>query len=236
MPAARCKLDEEKRRILWPCMAHDWMLESARDYVEFDPFLDPDGFPFSCLSKQTVVYSCGRIARRDDLVAHNHPAGEQALCRRLATQANNAMSGLEVGMGSEGTPIDGVDTFSPFYITANRDDTRPDTLNEDVVRQAFGDVIAPGCRIWVEPLVEEGEWWESVLHWYSDSEEDYVAPRLAQWRRMIAWFHRQKDFRESAFLMIGNSPEDGGACFPRLAVGVTKAGSLAGIAGAVVHT
>src|SRR5262245_9610564 len=85
-------------------MANDYTLESARPYTPFDPFADLDGFPLCCISKRTLVYTCGVIARNGDEVVHSHSAHEIELCKHLAAEAAKVVEGLEVGMGSEGTP------------------------------------------------------------------------------------------------------------------------------------
>ncbi len=245
MPAITCARDESRLSLLRPCMANDYTLEVARPYTPFDPFADPDGFPLCCISKRTVVYSCGVIARNDDNVVHNHPAQEIQLCKRLAAKAAAAVEGLEVGMGSEGTPVIfdesgktvwGTDGFSPFFVAAKTGDKVQKRLSDALIRRKFGDVIFPDCIVRVEALREKGAWWENVLQWYSGSEEDERISELAQWRKTIEWFAAQKAFVDTAFVMIGDGPEHGGAHFPRLAIGLTKAGSLAGIIGVVVHT
>jgi hypothetical protein len=231
-----CFIDEERSSLLRPCMATDEMLSIARRYCPFDPFADPDGFPICCISKRAVVYSCGVVALRGEDVEHDHPSGELELCRDLAVRAANVMDGVEVGMGSEGTPEGGSDHFLPFYVacTGRRKCTGP--LTEQQVRAAFGGVISPGCVVRVEPLIEAGRWWRSVGHWYSDSDEGERNPKLRRWRAMLEWFASQDAFQATAFVMIGDGPEHGGAVFPRVALGVTRAGSLTGIMGCVVHT
>src|SRR5262249_39662352 len=135
-----------------------------------------------------------------------------------------------VGMGSESSDI-----FEPFFVVARKGLTvRPD-LSEQVLREAFGGVIWSRTRIWVEPLEERGEWWSSVLADCGQTTEERE-PCLRPWQSMIAWFHSQKEFASVWFVMIGNDPSDGGAHFPRLAIGVTNGGSLAGIASRVTHT
>ena len=59
---------------------------------------------------------------------------------------------------------------------------------------------------------------------------------LERWSAMIEWFQRRREFRHIAFVSIGRIEDDeySGVVFPRLAVGLTHAGSLAGIAGWVV--
>jgi len=225
-------------------MTNDYSLDLARPYVPFDPFADPDGFPLCCLSKRTIFYSCGMIARKDDVIKHAHPAGELKLCQRLAAAAAKVVKGLEIGMGSEGTPaiieskkpIVLTESFYPFFVAANEREQRPKKMSAALIRERFGGVIFSECKVRVEPLLEKGRWWKSVLHWYSDYPKEEQTENLKPWRKMMAWFHAQKDFQDVAFVMIGDGPEHGGAHFPRLAVGLTKAGSLAGVVGVVVHT
>jgi hypothetical protein len=215
-------------------MADSESLAAAAPYVPFDPFADPDGFPLCCLSRRTVVYSCGAIAHHGDELKHEHPPGERSLARRLATRAAKLMDGVDIGMGSEGTPIRGTDSLQPFFVTASVGTKVTKALTERQVRSAFGGVISPKCSVCVEPLQPRGEWWESVVQWYSESEE--AAEELPRWQRMIRWFNSRQEFRSTAFVRIGDGPQDGGATFPRLFVGVTEAGSLAGLIGCVVHT
>jgi hypothetical protein len=238
-----CTFDQARSDTLRPCMATDYSLEQVRDFVPFDPFADPDGFPLCCLSKRTVVYSCGAIARKGDEIQHDHPPGELELCRCLSSEAAKVVDGLEVGMGSEGTPatIDadpniGTDNFVPFFVTANGRDQVANKLSEEVIRRRFGGVIYPECAVIIEPLREAGDWWASVLLWYEGGDAEDESKKLLLWRNMIRWFNAQKDFCDTAFVSIGDQPEDGGACRPRLAVGLTRAGSLAGILGIVVHS
>jgi hypothetical protein len=245
MSSAVCSLDRSRLAVLRPCMANDFILENWRGHTRVDPFADPDGFPFGCISKRTVVFSCGVVSRDGQDAAHEHPPQELQLCTHLAAEAAKVVEGLEVGMGSEGTPSIfegpgkttlGTEAFSPFFITARGDEKARTTFSEALIREKFGGVIYRNCVVRVEPLREAGKWWDSVLHWYSDSDEEESAPKLAQWRKMMRWFAAQKDFTHTGFVMIGDGPEHGGASFPRLALGLTKAGSLAGLIGVVVHT
>jgi hypothetical protein len=90
------------------------------------------------------------------------------------------------------------------------------------------------AQILVEALEERGRWWQDVCNGCGGDEA-----ALARWRTMIRWFQDQPDFAAAAFVMIGEDPlggDNNGCVFPRLAVGLTKNGSLIGTGDCVVHT
>jgi hypothetical protein len=232
-----CTLDSNLLANLLPCMADDSILASSRRYLPFDPFANPDGFPLCCISKQTVVYSCGGIARRGAAMAHNHPAGEIELCRQLATQSAELMKGFVVGMGSEGTPFRGGSPyFLPFFRTANIGDPLPGAFTDAFIRSSFGDTIFPKCQIHVESLAEDTEWWKILTECYVGLPDDEVASRLTRWRCMIDWFTGQQFFRITSYIRIREKSGEGGSVFPRLVLGMTNAGSIAGLINNAVHT
>jgi hypothetical protein len=110
-------------------------------------------------------------------------------------------------------------------------------VSEGVIRRAFGGTIYPAAAIVVEPLAEQGRWWQSVRDYYAEDEEP--EEDLRPWRAMIRWFHGARGLHAPSFVMIGETPlsrENGGCVHPRLALAVTQAGSLVGIGGCVVHT
>lgn len=72
------------------------------------------GWPNNILSRQTVVYGNGTIARSGEDVTNRVDADELPLCQRFAAEVTKIMDGVEVGMGSESG-----DTFHSFYVTAN---------------------------------------------------------------------------------------------------------------------
>src|SRR5882724_8050831 len=82
-------------------------------------------WPNNILSRKTVAYGSGRIARQGDPVRHNVDPEELALCRRLSTEAAELMAGVDVGMGSESG-----DSIRAFYIAANADDPVPEAIDE----------------------------------------------------------------------------------------------------------
>lgn len=228
--ARTCEPDPPLLDALRPCMADDTLIESVRPYVTFDPAADPDGYPLRCISKQTVVYSCGTIARGVGPSKHEHPPGEFPHCRRLAASAAKVMRAAEAGKGSEGTAH-----WSPFFVAARVGGGIPKRLTEAAIRKAFGGCISPNVSIWIEPLAEQSRWWSHVLHDCNDNEPEDRERYLVPWRDIIRWFRSHSAFRSSRFVRIGGG-DDGVAVHPRLAVGVTEAGSLVGIITHVVHT
>jgi hypothetical protein len=211
------------------------------------PCMDPDGFDDedaewrnNLLSARTVVYESGVIARRGETVHHAVDPAELALCSELAGEAAAITKGASVGMGSESSA-----SFAEFFVTANADAPRPTRIDEDFVRRAFGGTIFPPATVTVEPLKETGVWWSEVLADGDGQPDAYFAP----WRTLMAWFAHQ-DFVDSAFVRIGDygallaldrasypeGTDSPGCVFPRLAVGLTRGGSLAGLFGYVVQT
>lgn len=194
------------------------------------------------ISKKTVVYGSGVIAKQGEIVRHYVDPKELELCQQLADQVRQIMGDIDVGMGSESsTP------FQAFYIVANIDDPIPEKIDEAFIRSKFGGTIFPPATITIEPLEEAGIWWSEVLEDADgEDEEEYLQP----WREMIDWFQTQDSFKDQAFVRIGEYetlyeysieefPEDigdPGCVLPRFAVGLTHQGSLAGIFGFSVQT
>jgi hypothetical protein len=212
------------------------------------PCMDPDGdddeeaeWRNNFLSARTVVYESGVIARRGESVHHAVDPEELSLCGKLAGEAVAIMKGASVGMGSESSS-----SFSEFFVAANADVPRRARIDEEVVRRAFGGTIFPPTTITVEPLEEAGTWWSEVLADGEGQPDAYFAP----WRALIAWFARQEAFVESAFVRVGDygallaldrssypeGTDSPGCVFPRIAIGLTHGGSLAGVFGHVVQT
>jgi hypothetical protein len=139
------------------------------------------------------------------------------------------MAGMKLGMGTEGGSC-----FHPFFVTANVGAKVTAALEPDYIRTAFGGTIYPLAQLVVEPLEERGQWWQDVVQGCEGAEET-----LARWRAMMHWFHGQSEFCASAFVMIGKNPlggDNNGCVFPRLALGLSKGGSLVGTGDCVVHT
>lgn len=223
--------DPERLAVLAECIADYGIDEGNGEWTN------------NIISKKTVVYGSGVIAKQGEIVCHNVDPKELELCKQLAHQVCQIMGNIDVGMGSESsTP------FQPFYIVANINTPIPEKIDIELIRSKFGGTIFPPAIITVEPLKEAGIWWSEVLEDF-DGEED---EDLQRWLEMIAWFQTQDYFKDTAFVRIGDYkalyqepynqdefPEDigdMGCVFPRLAVGLTHHGSLAGIFGFSVQT
>ena len=208
-----CKIDDKRLEPLKECFAGE----------------GPDEWPDNYLSCKTVVYSCGRIARAGEATKHDHDPAELALCKRLSQEAADIMAGTYLGMSDEGNH-----EFDPFFVTANAGDKVPQKLTDKHVRAAFGRTIWPGCRITLEPLKEEGEWWQNASAQDIENGNDRA---LQAWRSLIAWFGSQAALHGACFVSIDDlSREPIGVIFPRLVLAATKQGSLVGLFSCVVWT
>jgi hypothetical protein len=228
-PITEFALSENKLFVLAPCTNPEGGPEQDADW------------PNNILSTRTVVYESGKIARSGEGVHHIVDPDELALCRRLAREAAAIMTGVSVGMGSESTSH-----FGEFFVAADVDAPRPARIDEGVIRRAFGGTIFPPATITVEPLGESGVWWSEVLRDGEGQPDAYFAP----WRALAEWFRQRPELQDSAFVRIGEyeallalsasdypeGTESTGCVLPRLALGLTRAGSLVGIFGYVVQT
>ena len=195
------------------------------------------------ISRKAVVYQSGVIARSDSPVRHLVDSGELKLCQNLAEDIERMMSGIEVGMGSDAST-----QFCKFYIVSNVDEPIPSMITEPLIRSKLGGTIFPPATITIEPLIESGKWWAEVTYDGSESGNEYFKP----WKAMMAWFKSRPEFIDTAFICIGDSEAlfrlglekanlpDGteitGCVLPRLALGLTHHGSLAGLFGYTVQT
>lgn len=200
-----------------------------------------DEWPNNIISRHTVVYGDGTIARRGDVVEHEVDTQELALCQRLSAEIANLMSETPVGMGSESD-----ERFHAFYIAAPVGATAPSVIDDELIRARFGGSLFPPVTITAEAFGENTVWWNEVSEDGAESEPSY----FIAWRDMSAWFANQSEFVATAFVRIGDWrdlsglpmeswPEGtviAGACLPRLALGLTRRGSLAGLFGHVVQS
>ena len=201
-------------------------------------------WPNNVISRQAIVYGSGVIAKRGALLPHSVSPAELALCRRLAAECCKTLEGVEVGMGSESS-----DYFQPFYITAIEGHPAPEAIDADLVRARFGGTLLPGIGMSVEKLQAEGSglWWQEVLRDVGgdvsgDTEAESEVP--PGWRSMLRWFSENEEVSEAVFVRVtdevsGPKPAGTqmvGSVLPRMAVGLTHAGSLVGVFGHVVNT
>jgi hypothetical protein len=236
-------------------------LAVLRPCIESGDLGEPDAeWPNNIISRNAIVYGSGVIARRGRPVRHNVDPNELGLCQRLAREARAVMRDVAVGMGSESR-----DEFQEFFVAANVDDPIAGRIDEALIRSRFGDTLFPLATITVEPLKEKGRWWRWVIDDSAFRYEgDYSGPAdkdeenlpkyqdeyLRTWRAMIEWFGARPQFQDSAFVMIGDydalhsldraewprGTRVVPCVLPRLALGLTKNGSLIGLFGFVVQT
>ena len=226
--------DDDRRAVIAECIE------------TYDVGSPQDEWPNNLISTKAVVYASGRIARAGQSVRHAVDPAELALCRRLAAAAAGVMADAPVGMGSEDENF-----FRPFYVAANKGDAPTARITEQLIRDLFGGTIFPPATITVEPLAESGAWWREVMADYEDEDDDEErAQVLRPWRELIAWFRNTPEFRDTAFVRIGDytalhelepdqlppGTEIVGCVLPRLAIGLTAAGSVAGVFGHTVQT
>jgi hypothetical protein len=222
--------DDERRSVIAECMeAYGVGIPSA-------------DWPNNIISQRAVVYGSGRVAREGEAVRHAVDPDELGLCRRLADEAAAVTEGTEVGMGSESQ-----DPFRPFFVVANADEPPVARIDETLIRRLFGGTIFPPATITVEPLAESGVWWSEVLAYLGDSPDPSA---LRPWRQLIAHFRGRPDYVDSAFVRIGDygalneleaaqmpkGTEVVGCVLPRIAIGLTRRGSVAGVFGYTVQT
>jgi hypothetical protein len=218
------------------------------------PSSPTDAWNHSCIHPRAVAYSCGRLAFPGGPNLHEHDPGEVTLSRRLASEAGAVCRGLEVN-ASEATS-----QLVPFFITANRQTPVPDRLTSEVVRTAFGETIYPQAEIIVEPLAVGNRGWQAIadsedgevhlppgtVHRYTREQLEVLRKntqtrweeQVRRWRTVMDWFQTQ-ELHGGSFVLIGEdrlSQSNFGCAFPRLVLGITKAGSLVGVCGHAVQT
>jgi hypothetical protein len=231
-PITHFKPDRRRLEPLRPCMD------------DFGAGRDAEAeWPNNILSRKTVVYGSGVIARGGAQVRHEVDPDELALCKRLAKLAARQAKDIEYGLDTEGGLA-----FQEFFIAANADDPVPGRINEALIRTKFGGTIFPPATISVEPLSEDAAWWSEVVECLGPDEGG--ESDLAAWKKLLRWFRERPEFSGMAFVSIGDTAElrrldkgqyppgtvASGSSLPRLLLGLTKNGSLAGVFGHVVQT
>lgn len=225
-------VDYGRLAVISECMQH---------YDVGDPGAE---WPHNLISRQAVVYGSGVIARKNDPVVHVVDPDELSLCRQLAAEAERLMDGVPVGMGSEARH-----PFRGFFIAANVDDTTPATIDDRFVWLRFGGTLFPSLTIRVEPLSESTTWWAKVANGLRDFDQEQRDATLERWRAMVRWFRQRPEFIHIAFVQIGDPRELKrlpreryprgtvlpGRVFPKLAIGLTRNASFAGLFGCCVH-
>ena len=202
-----------------------------------------DDWANDILSWKTVRGPSGKIGLPGEVEA-KPVAGELKLCVRLAAAAKRIVGEMETGMGSAGGQ-----TFDRFFV-ARHGQWRCRALKPGEIRPAFGSALYPAATIKGLPLEERTSWWKTVVKCFRLNEEteeppdegpgasDTMRNGLRRWRKAMAWFHEEKAFVEVAFVEIDKMEAPGirgGCVFPRLLLGRTRGGSIAGLFGAVVY-
>ncbi len=189
-------------------------------------------WPHNVLSTRTVVYDCGAYCLADHVIPHDHDPAEFALCPRLAMATAAIMQDQTIEMGDEGEH-----DLAPFYVVVNQGSPVPIAITPEVIRSAFGGTIYPQARITISPLQPgAGKWWDYLIN------PDYTEPeQLRTWQRLMDWYSEHPDLSNAVFVEIDlcgfeDGHENRGCVFPRLVLGLTKAGSLVGLSSCVVHT
>jgi hypothetical protein len=189
---------------------------------------------------------------------HQHEPEEVRNCRRLASEAGVVCRGLEINLSES------VSELAPVFITANLQTPVAERLTPEILRTAFGGTIYPQAEIIVEPLKEGNRGWEAIAD--NDDGELHLAPgvesiynreellqleearkehrakwkeRVSRWRCVLEWFRTRDELHGGAFVIVGDNPlsrTNFGCIFPRLVLGITKAGSLVGVCGHAVST
>lgn len=217
-------------------------------------------WPNNVISTKAVVYENGTIARTAETPEFRVDSEELALVRRLSQELADAMQGIEVGMLSEASS-----TFHAFYITANENAPVPAAITGEFLREKFGHTIFPPANITIEPLEAEGIWWkEAVEGWEPDEDDDWdddseeasedspagLDEHLTPYHKLIESFKSRPEIINPVFIRVGDystlcrldkklfpaGTEMPGSVFPRLAVGLTRKGSLVGLFGVSVQT
>jgi hypothetical protein len=112
------------------------------------------------------------------------------------------------------------------------------------LRPIFGGALFADARIDVWLLEQRGRWWKQIIGDFTEADEDEPVENrqetlqgLKRWRKILTWFHAQKDFAEVAFVAVDKRDPfsvRGGCVLPRLVLGRTHGGSVAGLFGFVV--
>jgi hypothetical protein len=232
-PLVRFTRDPARLAVIAECMEH---------YGVGDPNAE---WPNNLLSREAIVYGSGRIARQGEAVHHNVDPDELDLARALATSAAALLSTIEVGMGSEGGP----DPWHPFFIVPNVG-AAGEKITEAVIRSRFAGTIFPPATVRVEPVSEDTQFWAEFAGYHSESDPVTRDRILDTMRRAMRWFVDEEALMDRAFVMIGEAErlweipntdyppgtENTGCVLPRLILGMTRAGSLAGVFGHTVQT
>jgi len=194
--------------------------DDGRGGAEYSVYEDEDdprtiAWPHNVVSLATVATPTGTVHQFGEELTHKPPAGELAHCRTVAAAVSEALKNLEPFGGDRPTP------FRPFYLVIGKDEKPPTKLTPEVVQAGFRGTLFPDTPIRVTPFTDE--------RFKQDEPE---------WAGFIAWAKQQKELRELSYVVVGwdgSCEPNLAAVFPRLVLGLTKAGSLVGACGTIVQ-
>lgn len=184
------------------------------DYPKGDPRARV--WPHNIVALDAVATKTGIVHRHGEEVKHAPPPGELARCRKLAAGVAAALDGLLPFGGDAPEP------FRPFYLVVGIGEKPPVELTDEVVRAAFRGTLFPDTPIDVKTFAEAQ---------FADHDDGARRP-------FVGWAAGQKGLRDLRYVCVGydgNSDENFAAVFPRLVLGLTKAGSLVGACGSIVQ-
>lgn len=200
------------------------ILVRATDSFGVPPNSPVNEWPFNVLSQKAVRYGSGRLAREGDDPQHDYAPAELEWCAAVAAEAAARFARL---------PVRSVylKSLEPFTLPANRGGKAPADLTPEFVRTAFRGTLHPWAAIEIQPAREYGvhslDGGEVAIYGHSTGD---VKKHHALWRETADWFEKHPHLTGRAWYVQiqGCGLHDCQAI--RLVVGMTKAGSLAGVA------
>lgn len=200
------------------------VLARAADSFGVQPNAPANEWPFNVLSQKAVRYGSGRIARTGDDPQHDYDPAELERCSAVAAEAAARFARL---------PVRSVylAELEPFTLPANRGAKAPTDLTPEFVRAAFRGTLHPWAKFEIQSAREYGvasiDPNEASMNGYRSAD---MKAHKALWRETADWFQKHPDLTTRAWYVQieGGGLHDCQAI--RLVVGMTKAGSLTGVA------
>lgn len=230
-PVNRCQGDpvrEELITALLPSFQDGDAGADCSGYSDDDP--RRIGWPHNVVSLDTVALASGAVCLHEEPVEHNSDPQELALCRRLAAEVVAALGDREP---SGGEPAG---AYRPFYLVIGRGESALASLTAEAIRTAFRGTLFPGVPINVEPFLRQPEMIN--VGGQLRPKRPKRNPPPDPWSGFREWAVAHELLREMAYVEIGYGCSLGpslAAVFPRLVVGLTAVGSLAGACGFVAQ-
>jgi hypothetical protein len=193
------------------------VLARAQDSFGVSPNAPANEWPFNLLSQKAVRFAGGRIGRAGDVVPAAAPA-EQKRCDAISAEA------AAMGMKLPGRPKAAL--FDAFRLPALPGEPATE-ITPELIRERFGGTLHPWATIEVTPLAEYDAYDLSVALF-----DDYPADRTGKsaGAQVRKWFKAHKDLTGAGWLVEVSGRGANGSQAVRLTVGLTKAGSVVGVA------